>query len=100
MDRAELIARARAGFELVGRGVVVTLLDDVELRYAPVDEMKERLVEIAEPTLLFNVILACGRYDPRHEAVLLFEHEDGMTVTIVRPRRSEAIGGVDFTTVQ
>ncbi len=70
MKRAELIDRASRAFEVGGRGVVVKLMEDVEPRYVPIDEIKASLVEEkADPGILFGVLYGCDKYEPRWQAV-------------------------------
>ena len=74
MKRAELIERAARAYALAGRGVVVKLMEDVEPRYVPIDEIRASLIEEkADPGILFGVIYATGKYEPRWQAVYLLE---------------------------
>ncbi len=85
MDRADLIARARAGFELAGRGVGVCLSGEPDARYASRAEIKERLAEaLVEPELLAGVLYAVDKYDPKWQAVLFLEQEACCTVSVRR----------------
>lgn len=100
MDRAELIQRARAGFEIAGRGVVVVLSGEPEARYASRNEIKERLAEAqAEPGLLAGVLYAVDKYAPEWQCVLFLEQEECCTVSIVGHDRSEVVGSVSWTPV-
>jgi hypothetical protein len=97
MNRTDLIARARLGFEKAGRGVVVKLVEDAEPRYAPVEEVKARLVEEkADPDILFGVLYGCDKYDTKWQTVLLLELEECCTVSIVSYNRSETVASVTF----
>gem|GEM_PF-5165076 len=85
VDRADLIARARAGFELAGRGVGVCLSGEPDARYASRAEIKERLAEaLVEPELLAGVLYAVDKYDPKWQAVLFLEQEACCTVSVRR----------------
>jgi hypothetical protein len=100
VKRAELIDRAARAYEVAGRGVVVRLMEDVEPRYAPREEIKARLVEEkADPGLLVAVLMAVDKYEPRWQAVYLLEQEECCTVTLVSHNRSEAVGSVSWTPV-
>lgn len=100
MNRADLIDRARLAHEQVGRGVVARLLEDVEPRYAPREEIKARLVEEkADPGLLVAVLIAVDKYDPKWQAVYLEEREECITVSIVGHEGSEIVGSVSWTPV-
>jgi hypothetical protein len=100
VDHAELIDRARRGYQRAGRGIVVVLRGDEEPRYAPIDEAKASLAGAdAEPDLLASVIYATAKYDPKWEAVLFLEGDEGFTVYIVRTNRAEAIGGISWSPV-
>lgn len=100
MDRSDLIARSRAGFELAGRGVVVCLSGEPEARYASRAEIKERLVEAqADPGILAGVLYAVDKYDPKWQVVLLLEQEECCTVTIVGYEKSELVESVSWTAV-
>jgi hypothetical protein len=99
VDNADLLERARQGFEIAGRGVLVQLRNE-ELRYAPIEEMKAKLAEArAEPDLLTAVIYASSKYDPKWEAVLFTEEIEGFMVFIVRTSGAEAVGGTATATV-
>ena len=100
MRRADLIDRAAPAFEVAGRGVIVKLMEDVEPRNAPREEMKARLVEEkADPGLLVAVLIAVDKYEPRWQAVYLLEQEECCTVTLVSHNRSEVVGSVSWTPV-
>lgn len=100
MDRADLIDRARRAYEKVGRGAVVMLLEDVEPRYVPTEEIKASLAEAqVEPELMFGVVFATGKYDPKWQAVLVLEREECLTVSIVGHTRSEVVESVSWTAV-
>ena len=100
VKRADPIERAARAFEVAGRGVVVKLMEDVEPRYAPREEIKARLVEErADPGLLVAVLMAIDKYEPRWQAVYLLEQEECCTVTIVGHNRSELVGSVSWAPV-
>lgn len=100
MDRADLIARARAGFKRTGRGVVVCLSGEPEARYASRSEITERLAEArVEPGLLAGVLYAVDKYDPKWQAVLFLEQEECCTVSIVGQCRNEVVKSVSWTAV-
>jgi hypothetical protein len=100
MKRAELIERAARAYEVAGRGVVVKLMEDVEPRYVPVDEVKASIVrEKADPGILFGVLYGCDKYEPRWQAVYLLEQEDCCTVTLLSHNRSEVLSSVSWTPV-
>lgn len=68
MNRAELIERARLGFEQV------------------------------DPDLLAGVLLAADKYDPAWQAVVLFETPELCCVSIVGYDRSETVASISFGT--
>jgi hypothetical protein len=100
VNYVDLLDRARKGYQIAGRGMVVLLRGDEEPRYAPIEEAKESLAKAeAEPDLLAAVIYATGKYDPRWEAVLFLEEGEGFIVYIVRHNGAEVIGGVGWTAI-
>ena len=101
MKRAHLIERASRAFEVAGRGVVVKLMEDVEPRYVPIDEISASLVEErADPGILFGVLYGSGKYEPRWwQAVYLLEQEECCTVTLVSHNRGEVVSSVSWTPV-
>jgi len=95
---ADLIDRARAGFELAVRVVVVFLPGESEARYASRSEVKERRAEAqVEPGLPAGVLYAIGKSDPKWPAARFLERPECSAASIVGYEKSEVVESVSWT---
>ena len=94
-----LLASARAGFLVAGRGVAVIFDDQEGVRYSTIEDLRGALAKAPELEGLIEVVReAVETYDPEREAVVLESGYDAVSVFLVREGEVVTLGTLAFVT--
>lgn len=95
--RTAFITRAREGYEIAGRGFVLSMDDEDEDRYVTLEELRESLSREPEMLGLLDAVQAVhDTYDPQREALVLVSREEAIQVLLVHRGGLTALGQVEF----